>query len=503
MLINLIVLGLYFAILFGIGIAASRRIKNMDDYYAGGKSLGYWMVAFSARATGESGWLLIGLTAMGALAGVSAYWVVVGEVLGVAVSWFFMAKPFKRLTDKYDSLTVPDFLESHFKAKGHTLRMVAALCLAIFVVIYVSAQIDITGKAFETFLNLNYFTGAIIGFLIVVAYIFIGGFLAVVWSDFFQGLLMFVGLLALPVVAYFAWDQHAELFSRLENIDPNLVNIWGGNEDPWMQTAKMLGFAFIGLGFLGSPQVYARFISVKNTAEINKGRWVAIVFTLISDAAAVSIGLLARALFTDAGMDPEVALGMSGEDTLMVLLKDTFPAVIIAIYIAIILSAIMSTIDSLLVVASSAIVRDLYQKVFHPEISNDKLTRMSSYITLAMALLALAVAMLVAINVPGRTVFWFTIFGWSGIAATFCPMIIYALFWKKFNQSGALACMISGFLAVPFFKFYVQELEGIGPYFRELDVMGPAFAVSFIIGGAVSLLMAKKNKLAEIADEQN
>ena len=499
MITNLIVLGIYFAILFGIGIVASRRIKNMDDYYVGGKKLGYWMVAFSARATGESGWLLIGLTAMGALAGVSAYWVVVGEVLGVAVSWFFMAKPFKRLTDKYDSLTVPDFLESHFKAKGHTLRLVAALCLASFVIIYVSAQIDITGKAFETFLGLNYFTGAILGFMIVVAYIFVGGFLAVVWSDFFQGLLMFFGLLALPLVAYFGWEHHAELFGRLDAIDPTLVSIWGNTEDPWMQTATMLGFAFIGLGFLGSPQVYARFISVSDTKEIDKGRWVAIVFTLISDAAAVSIGLLARAIFTTPGSNPEAALGMSGEDTLMVLLQDTFPAFIIAIYIAIILSAIMSTIDSLLVVASSAIVRDLYQKVFHPELKSEKLTRISSYVTLGMALLALAVAMTVAIVVPGRTVFWFSIFGWSGIAATFCPMIIYALFWPRFHQKGALACMISGFLAVPFFKFYVQELPNIGPYFEKLDVMGPAFLVSFIFGALVTYLWPAETSSAKEA----
>lgn len=147
----------------------------------------------------------------------------------------------------------------------------------------------------------------------------------------------------------------------------------------------------------------------------------------------------------------------------------------------------MSTIDSLLVVASSAIVRDLYQKVFHPDADGAKLTRISAYVTLGMALLALGVAMLVAVMVPGRTVFWFTIFGWSGIAATFCPMIILALFWPRFNQKGALACMISGFLAVPFFKFYVQELPEIGAYFEKLDVMGPAFLVSFLVGGIISL----------------
>jgi sodium/proline symporter len=152
-----------------------------------------------------------------------------------------------------------------------------------------------------------------------------------------------------------------------------------------------------------------RFISVKNTKEIDKGKWVAIVFTFITDAAAVSIGILARYLFTEIGQDPESVLGLAGEDSLMVLLKATFPAFIVAIYIAIILSAIMSTIDSLLVVASSAITRDLYQKVLHPEIGNKDLSKMSARVTVIMALLALALAMAVAIFVPGRTVvyhFW-------------------------------------------------------------------------------------------------
>jgi Na+/proline symporter len=259
-----------------------------------------------------------------------------------------------------------------------------------------------------------------------------------------------------------------------------------------MQAASMLGFAFIGLGFLGSPQVYVRFISVKDTKEIDKGKWVAIAFTLITDAAAVSIGLLARYLLTDVGQDPESILGVSGEGSLMALLNATFPAFIISIYIAIILSAIMSTIDSLLVVASSAITRDLYQKVFRPNVTSKKLSKISGRVTVIMALLALALAMVVAIAVPGRTVFWFTIFGWSGIAATFCPMIIYSLFWKAFNQRGALACMLSGFMAVPFFKFYVQELEGVGPYFEKLDVMGPAFLVSFIFGFVFTKLRSRK-----------
>jgi len=492
MVTKLVVLGIYFAILFFIGIVASKRIKGLSDFYVGGKKLGYWAIAFSARATGESGWLLLGVTAMGALAGFSAYWIVIGELLGVTFSWFFMAKKFKRLSDKYDSITIPDFLDSHFKATTHTLRIVAATALSIFVIIYVSAQIDVTGKAFESFLGIDYYTGAIAGFLIVLAYIFTGGFVAVVWSDFFQGLLMFFGLVALPIVAYWSIDNGADIISGLQAIDPDLTTFFGGGDDIWMKVFTMLGFAMIGLGFLGSPQIYVRFMSIKNEAEINKGRWVAVVFTLLTDAAAVSIGVLARYLFTEAGQDPEAVLGSDAEDSLITLIESVFPLTIIAIYIAIILSAIMSTIDSLLILASSAVTRDFYQKILHPNLDESKMSRISRLVTLVMALFALAVAIIVALVAPGRTVFWFVIFGWSGIAATFCPVIILSLFWKAYSERGAIASMVTGFCSVPIFKFIVQKMDGIGPYFEKLDVLAPSFLLAMIAGWVFTKLYPRK-----------
>ncbi|MFT7592693.1 MAG: sodium/proline symporter, partial [bacterium] len=176
LVIKIFVLSIYVGILFLIGILASRKIKNISDYYVGGKKMGFWAVAFSARATGESGWLLIGLTGMGALAGYSAYWVVVGEVLGVFISWQFMAKRFKKRSDSFGSITIPDYLESHFKSTTHTLRAVAASSLVIFIVIYVASQIDVTGVAFHSMLDIDYKIGALIGFLIVLVYIFLGGF---------------------------------------------------------------------------------------------------------------------------------------------------------------------------------------------------------------------------------------------------------------------------------------------------------------------------------------
>jgi sodium/proline symporter len=197
-IIKIAVLAVYVGILFLIGIFASKRIKSMSDYYVGGKKMGFWAVAFSARATGESGWLLIGLTGMGAMAGYSAYWVVVGELLGVFISWQFMAKRFKKRSDAYGAITIPDYLQSHFKTTTHTLRIVAASILVVFIVIYVASQIDVTGVAFKSMLGIDYKIGALIGFFIVLAYIFVGGFVAAVWSDLFQGLLMFIGLVLLP-----------------------------------------------------------------------------------------------------------------------------------------------------------------------------------------------------------------------------------------------------------------------------------------------------------------
>ena len=215
MVTKYIILFGYFFALFLIGYFASKRIKNTEDYYVGGKKLNFWVVAFSARATGESAWLLLGLTGLGAMVGVSAFWVVLGEVIGVTVSWFFMAEKFKILTDKYNSITIPDYLVSRFKSTTHTLRIVAATALSLFVIIYVSAQIDATGSAFESFLGWNYFTGAIVGFLIVLAYIFTGGFVAVAWSDVFQGLIMLIGLVLLPIVAYFSISSDVSISQEL------------------------------------------------------------------------------------------------------------------------------------------------------------------------------------------------------------------------------------------------------------------------------------------------
>jgi sodium/proline symporter len=482
---------LYLAVLLAIGAVASRRMKTLRDYYAADKGLGFWAVAFSARATGESAWLLLGLTGMGAALGVRGFWVVLGEVLGVVGAWIFMARRFHRLTGRYDAITVPDYLEARFRqgpGGSQSLRVVAALALTVFVTIYVSAQIDATGTAFEGFLGVDYTIGALVGFAVVMAYSIGGGFLAVVWSDIFQGVLMFLGLVMLPIVGLVALGGWGELTAALTAIDPSLLSLAGPAGWTGLTVMGTLGLALIGLGFLGSPQIFVRFIALRDEAEIPKGAWVAFVWTLLADSGAVLTGMVGRAVLTEPGEPVTEVLGSGGQDVLPLLVEGLLPGVLVGLFIAIVLSAIMSTVDSLLVVASSAAVRDLYQKVLHPELDDRALMGLSRKATLGLALVALGIALSVAALVEGRTVFWFVVFGWSGIAATFCPTVILSLYWRGITARGALAAMVAGFVGVPLFKFGATALPGAGPYFAELAELPPSFALSFGVGVVVSLL---------------
>ena len=488
---KLIGVALYLTALLAIGVVASRRMKGLRDYFAAGKNLGFLAVAFSARATGESAWLLLGLTGMGAAVGLKAFWVIAGEVLGVGAAWYLMSRRFKRLTDRYDSITVPDYLESRFRDGAQHLRRVSAGALVIFVTIYVSAQIDATGTAFENFLGWNYYAGALVGFAVVLVYITSGGFVAVVWSDIFQGTLMFFGLTILPIVGLFAVGGLSPVMDGLAAQDPNLV-LWLGSSDVSATTiASVLGLLLIGLGFLGSPQIFVRFLALRSEDEIKKGAAVAMTWTVLAEIGAVLIGMIGRHLLADPGQSLVDVLGKGGQNVLPLMVEALMPAFLVGLYIAIVLSAIMSTVDSLLVLAGSAAVRDVYQKIMHPELRDEDLVRMSRMITVVLAIVALGVAMTVAVTQPDRTVFWFVIFGWSGIAATFCPTIILSLFWARFTAKGALCAMVAGFLCVPIFKFFAPDLPGIGPIMAALAELPPAFVISGLIGVLVSLFDTK------------
>jgi sodium/proline symporter len=495
--IKLIGVAVYLAVLLYIGVVASRRMKDVRDYFAGGKSMGYWAVAFSARATGESAWLLLGLTGMGATVGLQSLWVVLGEILGVGISWLWMSRRFKRLTDRYDSLTVPDYLESRFRDHGHVLRLVSAASLVVFVTIYVSAQIDATGKAFESFLDWNYYLGIAVGFTVVLAYIVSGGFVAVVWSDIFQGALMVAGLVLLPVVGVWYAGGLGPVLDGVRAQDPSLLQFSLGHGTEILATLALL---LIGLGFLGSPQLFVRFIALRSETELNRGAAVALVWTLLADVGAVLTGLVGRHLLV--GPADVASLGSGGEDVMPILVDFLMPALFVGVFVSIVLAAIMSTVDSLLVLAASAVVRDWYQKVAAPDTPDDALVGKSRVATFVLAFAALAVALGVAAVTPDRTVFWFVIFGWSGISATFCPVMILSLFWSGMTARGALVAMVTGFVCVPLFKFAAPALPEVGDAFAKLSELPPAFAASFVAGVVVSLLDRKGREALRGVDDE-
>ncbi len=492
-------------------------MHDIRDYFAAGKRLGFINVAFSARATGESAWLLLGLTGMGYAVGVNAFWVVVGEMLGVGGAWLIMSRRFKRLTDKYDSITVPDYLESRLRDNGHWLRLIAAGSLVFFVAIYAGTQVFATGGAFHSYFGDAYnsyfadgsllhgkdhYIGAAVGFAVVMIYITQGGFTAVVWSDVFQGSLMFLGLVALPVIGFLEYTGVTNLLDSLRAIDPHLLSLHGpGPADPvtkavtpstggWTAGAivSIVGLVAIGIGFWGSPQVFVRFISLRSEREINKGAAVALLWTIFADSGAVLVGIVGRGLYTKA------QIGGSQDDILPYMSETLLPSFLAGVFIAMVLSAIMSTIDSLLVVASSAAVRDYWQKSRHPEMPDEKLVSLSKKVTFLLALAAFGVGLGLLLYDKNTPVFWTIIFGWSGIAATFCPVMILSLFWSRLTAMGAKCAMVAGFLCVPFFKFAAPPiLEGLGQddmvgYLGSLDVLLPSFLVGFAVAVVVSLL---------------
>jgi sodium/proline symporter len=527
--LKLTAVALYAAILLAIGLIAARRTHSIRDYFAADKKLGFFNVAFSARATGESAWLLLGLTGMGYAIGAQAFWVVLGEIIGVGGAWIFMAGRFKRLSDKYDSITVPDYLESRFRDTGHWLRLIAAGTLLIFVPIYAGAQVFAAGGAFNNFLGWNHFLGAAVGFGIVMFYTTRGGFTAVVWSDVFQGALMVLGLVALPIVGLLEVGGVTDITGALRAIDPHLLSLHGpgiaetganGQTLPivpgtgaWDTSTIVttLGLAAIGIGFLGSPQVFVRFISMKNTKQILPGTITAVTWTLLADGGAVLVGMVGRAMYAPdalAGGVPFESIKAVRENVLPFMAIELLPAFFTGLFIAMVLSAIMSTIDSLLVVASSAGVRDYWQKIRHPEMSDEKLLSLSRRVTIVLSLVAFAVGMGLLLWDKDKPLFWVVIFGWSGIAATFCPTMILSLYWSRLTSLGVRWSMIAGFVMVPVMQFAVPPtlkaagLDTLAGYLSALDVLLPAFAVGFVVAIVVSLLDKQGQKQVEgVADE--
>ena len=464
----LAVLAVYLVVLLAIGLWSRREAHDLEGYYVAGKRLPSWVIAFSSNATGESAWLLLGLTGMGYAIGVHAFWVILGEVLGVAAAWVFVARPFKEYTDRYRAITVPDYLTERFRDTTHAFRIVSAIIVLSMVTAYTAAQLTASGKAFDSFLGTGYQAGVWIGLAIVLFYTTVGGFKAVAYSDFVQGVLMLGCLVALPLVAFPAAGGFAGVMAELGAIDPGLLRPMGSFGLTAAGVASAFGFVAIGFAFLGSPQLLTRFMAARDQKQIVDGGFWAVLCVIGFDVGAVFSGMAGRVLFPGLA-DPETVLPEMS--------ASLFPALFTGVFLVVVLAAIMSTVDSLLILASSAVVRDVWQKTLGSDASELVLSRLGKGVTVVIGGLGLIAAL-----TEVRMVFYFVLFAWSGIAAAFTPVVLCSLFWKGTTRAGALTGMVGGFLTTVVWVVLFKER------FFDLYEMIPGFAAGFVLCIGVSLL---------------
>jgi sodium/proline symporter len=461
------VLLVYVVILVAIGLWARRESTDVAGYYVAGKRLPSWVIAFSTNATGESAWLLLGLTGMGYLVGIHALWIVVGEVVGVALAWIFVARPFKEYTDRFNSITVPDFLEDRFRDSRRVIRRLSAFVILTMVAAYTAAQLTAAGKAFEAFLGISYAAGAIIGTIVVLYYTTVGGFKAVAYNDLVHGILMFLCLLLLPIVGITAAGGWMPLMESLHATDPDLLRPMGAAGFSVTGVMSVLGFLAVGLAFLGVPQLLTRFISARHRDEAAPAGVIGVLCLIVFDTGAVFAGMAGRAVFP----------GLADPETIMPMMStELFPALFTGIFLLVVLAAIMSTADSLLILASSVVVRDVVQKIYRPHMSERRLAMYGKLTTVVLGVAALVVAL-----GEVRVIFWFVLFAWSGLAAAFVPVVLCALYWRRTTLAGAIAGMSAGFVTTVVWMLWIK------PHVYDLYEMLPGVVAGLVSTIGVSL----------------
>lgn len=470
---TVIVLIVYLGILVALALWSRRETHTLSGYYLAGKKLPYWVVAFSTNATGESGWLLLGLSGMGYAVGVQAYWVVVGEILGIAASWWIVARRIKKYGDETDSITVPDVLVAKFDDKWNLIRGVAVVIILVMVTAYVTAQMVASGKTLSSFLGMEYATGVIVGSIFIIGYTFVGGYKAVSYTDVVQGVLMLLGLIAVPAAAIFASGGWAEVQSNLTLQDPALVDMFAMSDSGKPVLIAIASFVAIGLPFLGVPQLLIRFMSARDDVEIKKARIVSMSVMLIFTAGAVTAGVAGRALFP----------GLEDAETIFpVLSNNLFPEIISGMLLVVVLSAIMSTVDSLLLLASSAVVRDTYQKIIGTTKSEESLSNYGKLITVVIGV----IAVVFGIQEP-RVIFDFVLASWSGLGSAFGPAMVGILYYNRITWAGVLSGMLGGFIAS------VVWLTQFKSDYHDLYEAIPGFIVGFALTYGVSWLTSEKD----------
>ena len=445
----------YLIILIVVAAWSRKESTTLTGYFIADKKLPPWVVAFSTNATGESGWLLLGLTGMGYAVGAYAFWVVLGEVVGISLAWILISRRLKRYSDKTDSITLPDVLAARFDDKHHVLRRISVLIILVMVMTYVAAQMVATGKAFDGFTDLNYAWGVAVGSTIIIAYTLVGGFKAVAWTDLIQGILMLLGLIILPVISIKAGGGWDAISANLMAQDPGLLSPWGPEGKSTLAIIGVISFLAIGVPFMGVPQLMVRFMSARSEKSLVPAMSISVLVIFLFDVGAVLTGMAGRALFPNLE-DPESILPVMSNAML--------PEWMAGIMMVVVLAAIMSTVDSLLILASSTVVRDYMQKIRGSRLSEKALANRGKLLTLIIGVIGIGFALQ-----QSPMIFWFVIFAWNGLGATFGPPLLCGLWYPKTNLKGAIAGMLGGFITtvtwVLVFKSQFYNLSEIVPGF--------------------------------------
>jgi len=461
----------YLLILAALAWWSRTETRSMSGYFIAGKKLPPWVVAFSTNATGESGWLLLGLTGMGYAVGAQAFWVVAGEVLGIALAWTLMARRLKRLADRTEAITVPDVLAARFNDPRHLLRIISVLIILVMVGAYVAAQMVATGKAFAGFTQFNYAQGVLIGATVIIAYTLVGGYKAVAWTDLVQGSLMLLGLVVLPIIAIHAAGGWSQVIHELRAQDTGLLSPWGPAGKSGASLVAIFSFLAIGLPFMGVPQLMVRFMSARSEESLVPAMTISILVIFCFDMGAVLTGMAGRALF------PEVA---DPESILPLLSSELLPPILAAVMMVVVLAAIMSTVDSLLILASSAVVRDYLQKIRGSMKTDPSLAATGKFVTLVIGLIGVIFALQ-----QSPLIFWFVLFAWSGLGAAFGPVLLCTLWYPRTNLWGALAGMLAGFLTTMAWVLWFKSMT-----WNLLEII-PGFIMGMIVTISVSRLVGK------------
>ncbi len=454
----------YLVGMLAIGLFAYRMTNDLSDYILGGRSLGPGVAALSAGASDMSGWLLLGLPGAMFAAGMNQIWIAIGLSVGAWLNWQLVAPRLRVYTEQAgNALTLPDFLENRFADDTRLLRVLSAVVILLFFTFYTSSGLVAGAKLFEASFGMSYTAALWIGAAVIISYTFLGGFLAVSWTDFVQGILMFLALIIVPVVTMQEVGGWSEVTAAAAAKGPGLLDAFHE-----MTLLGIISLAAWGLGYFGQPHILARFMALRNVSDVPMARLIGMGWMVAGLFGAVFTGFIAIAYFGPEGIeDPEKVF--------ILLSQVLFNPLVSGILLAAILAAVMSTIDSQLLVSSSAITEDFYKQILRKEASEKELVWIGRLSVLIIALIATLLA-----TDRDSSVLSLVSYAWAGFGAAFGPIILLSLMWRGLSRNGALFGMIAGAVTVVVWKAQT------GGLFDVYEIL-PGFIVCGVVAIVVSL----------------